>query len=127
MNADVIVLPLRAPLLERVRTAADELVAGIDRALAANVVAIRRPGLPRRRVSVSSWHEACTLVGISPLADTTRGQWLGICDARTEFTDLRGRKHPVTCTRINNHTRRHAAGSFGRIVAVREDPSEARP
>lgn len=127
MSADVIVLPLRAPLLERVRAVADDLVAGIDRALAANVVALRPRGLPRRPLHVSSWHEANTLTGISPLTDTTLGQWPAVCNARTEFTGMDLAKHPVTCTRIAHHTGRHAAGAFGRIVAVWEDPSEARP
>ena len=126
MSANVIAFPTLGALV-RVRNVDDDLVARVDRALAANVVAIRRPGLPRRPRSVSSWHEVNTVRRISPFADTTCGQWLTICGARTEFTDLGARKHPVTCTRINDHTGRHAAGAFGRIVAVWEDPTEARP
>ncbi|QIK83084.1 hypothetical protein [Sanguibacter sp. HDW7] len=84
-----------------------QVLDGLRRALAD----VERPPVPR------SWHLD---VGYQPVVvDHTCGLWPSVCADRWNLDTITTRLH-YTCTRIANHTGRHAAGMHGVIVAVWE-------
>ena len=95
-----------------------------DFALVDGVLADRRPARP------GEWCAFDRSTGAPVVPDLTRGAWPDkVCNQRRLFTiapapapeaHLTGpfRSRQVTCTRIAEHTGRHAAGSGGLIVAV---------
>ncbi len=81
-----------------------------------------RPDVPR------SWHEAwlenATPARFSDVPDLTTGRWPTACDNRHPWTlaTVQGTREVTTvCTRRAHHTGRHAAGAFGRVIAVWQD------
>ena len=81
------------------------------------------------RVIPRSWHEAW-LEKVAPgrfsdVPDLTTGRWPTACDDRHVWTlaTVQGTREVATvCTRRAHHTGRHAAGAFGRTIAVWEYP-----
>lgn len=86
----------------------DSVVAGLRRLL----TNVERPPVPR------SWHIA-DVTRQPGIVDLTRGEWPHVCAERWYVTSG-GVERRYTCTRIANHTGRHAGGCLGVIFAVWE-------
>ena len=121
---DLIYLPAHL----RTSTTLPVKVAATLTVVESQLTALLRPATTARPDVPHSWHEAWLetdhTVRCSDVPDLTTGRWPKACDTRHAWTLVTAcgtRDVTTVCTRRASHTGRHAAGAFGRVIAVWQD------